>query len=258
MENPVTPSVRRIDFLGVPFDILPEESFDTFFEKLLERNAPFKIALLRYRDFRRAAWNREFQTRLWSCGLVLPIDKSLEWGMRFAGLPVPTRYHPFDFLIKLLGWLERKGKSVYILGGTPREVQQVFDKVRSGFTRLNVVGRHAGRYPREAEPAIIKAISKASPTLIFVGSRVRGNYRFLFEALAPLDLPLAIQSKEAFDIMSGRIRLPDRDTFKRSFRRGTYYTARVFWNPLKWLRLPGYLIYFFMALWQKYFRKPKA
>lgn len=257
MENPVTPKIKRVDFLGVPFDILPEEIFESFFDKLLEKDHSWKIALLRYKDFKRAVFNRELQNRLWTCGLVLPIDKSLEWGIKFSGLPAPHRYHPFDFVIRLLGYLEKKGKSVYILGGTAAEVQRVFDKIRSGFPKLTIVGRYAGKYPKESESSINKAIAKSSPTFIFVGSRVRGKFRYIFDNLKNQDIPIAFFSKEAFNIMSGNKKIPDRETFKKRFKSGTSHLPGALINPLKWLLIPGYIFYFFMTLWQKYFRTKK-
>ncbi len=255
MENPITPRITRLDFLGVPFDVLPEENFDSFFDKLLEKKHSWKVASLRYRDFKRAVFSKDFQNRLWTCALVFPIDKSLEWGMKFSGLTAPQRYHPFDFVIRLLGYLEKKGKSVYILGGTALEVQRVFDRIRSGFPKLTVVGRYAGKYPRESESSIITAIAKSSPTFILVGSRVRGKFRFLFENIKDLNIPIAYYSAEAFNIMSGKKRIPDRETFKKRFKSGTHHLPGSLLNPLKWLKIPGYIFYFFMVLWQKYFRQ---
>jgi len=255
VENPITHDIKRYDFLGVPIDVLPEEQFEDFFAKLLESNASWKIALIRYRDFRRATWRRDFQNQLLSCSLVLPIDQSLEWGMKFAGLPAPHRYHPFDFIIKLLGYLEKKGKSVYLLGGNPNDVQQVFDKVRSGFPKLTVIGRHAGKYPKENEKLILSAIYKSNPTLLFIGSRVRGKMNFVFENTNSLNVPIIFWSDEAFNIMSGKKKITDRESFKRSFKNGTYYIGGALFNPLKWLRIPSYIIYFFMVIWQKYFLK---
>lgn len=251
------PEIRRVSFMGVPFDILPEESFDTFFERAFGSGRGMTIVLLRYRDFRKACWRADLRDKLHSSALVLPIDKSLERGMRFLGLPTPVRYHPFDFMIKLLGSMERKNRSIYLLGGSPREVQSVFDKVRSGFPRITVIGRHAGKFPKDSEEAVLTAIHKASPQLLFLGSRLTGVFKNPFDLAKTLTVPLIVKLGEAFDIMSGRKRIPQREKFKNQFRRGTYYLKGLFWNPLRWFRLLSYVLYGLHLLWCRIFHRSR-
>ena len=152
MENPVVRQIERVSFLGVPFDILAEKNFEPFILKMLESGRPWKIALLGYKEFRRARRDKEFQLRLWKCGLVLPVDLSLEWGMKVLGLTVPVRYHPFDFIIRLMGLLEQKRKSIYLLGGNVVDAQRAAETVRTGFPGLVLVGRRQ-RLPQD--PAVL-------------------------------------------------------------------------------------------------------
>ncbi len=107
--------VNRISVLGVPLDILPPEGI----EDLVLRFADGKnhqIVLLSLWDLMRARRSGEFRTMIAGASLVLPISLSITKGARFLRRSEPVRYMPFDFVVKLLAALEKRTKSVYILG----------------------------------------------------------------------------------------------------------------------------------------------
>jgi len=255
MENPIVKQIQRINFLGVPIDILPEKHLEAFILKMLESGKSWKIVLLSYKDFRKARRDKELQTYLFRAGLVIPVDKSLEWGMKALGLPIPVRYHPFDFAIRLFGILEQKRMSLYLLGGSVPEVQKAADTVKTGFPGLVLIGRHAGRYPKETETTIQTAIQKSSPSLLFAGTGLQGRVKWIFYAEKTITSPLVFWSAEAFQIIVGKKRLPPREIFKSRFRQGTLGLAGLWYNPFRWLRIFSYLSYALIVLFSKLFSK---
>ncbi|MDA8410626.1 MAG: WecB/TagA/CpsF family glycosyltransferase [Treponema sp.] len=177
------PGLRRIAILGVPIDIIPAERLDDLVASF-EDGINHQIILLSVWDLMRARNRVEFKTMVAGADLVVPISASIVKAARFLRHPEPPRYQPFDFIIRLLGILERSGKSAYLLGGSPRIVLKAEGNLRTTFPGLRLVGRHAGAYPRQREPAIVEAIRKASPTLLLVGKGTPGGERWI-----PRNLP---------------------------------------------------------------------
>ena len=176
-------SVTRVSVLGVPVDILPPEAI----EDLVARFADGKnhqIVLLSLWDLMRARRSGEFRTMIAGASLVLPISLSIVKGARFLHRAEPVRYMPFDFVVKLLAALEQRGKSVYLLGSSTTSIQKAEGNIKSTFPGLRVVGRFAGRYPKQMEISIVEAVKKATPSLLLVGTGVPGREKWIPRNLA--------------------------------------------------------------------------
>lgn len=177
------PNLRRINILGVPVDIVPDESLDDLVASF-EDGINHQIILLSVWDLMRARSRVEFKTMVAGASLVIPISQSIVKAAHFLRRTEPRRYQPFDFIIRLLGILERRGESAYLLGGTPHIVIKAESNLRTTFPGLRLVGRYAGGYPRQREAAIVEAVRKASPSLLLVGKGIPGGERWI-----PRNLP---------------------------------------------------------------------
>jgi N-acetylglucosaminyldiphosphoundecaprenol N-acetyl-beta-D-mannosaminyltransferase len=163
--------LNRVSVLGVPVDILPPEGIEDLVARF-EDGMNHQIVLLSLWDLMRARRAGEFRTMIAGASLVLPISLAITRGARFLRRAEPLRYMPFDFVVKLLGALEQRGKSVYILGSTRTSIQKAEGNIKSTFPGLRLVGRYAGRYPKQMEGAIVEAVKKATPSLLLVGAGV--------------------------------------------------------------------------------------
>lgn len=250
MDNPYINTVTRIMFMKVPIDIVPADEVEKIVLDLAERGQLFKLVFLTYRDFTRARRDPEYLAYLKDAALVLPVSKSLENGCGFLKLPLPVRHHPFSLIIRILGILEQKRLSFYLLGGTHREVQTIADNLRTSFPQLKNVGRHAGFFPREKESTIVTAIQKSTPSLLLVGPGVPGKDKWIFRNSQELNVKLAVWSAEAFAIMSLKKQRPDAARFAKS---GEPVGGSVL-NPLKWLRAFSYIWYGILLIFYRLFK----
>jgi N-acetylglucosaminyldiphosphoundecaprenol N-acetyl-beta-D-mannosaminyltransferase len=230
--------VNRISILGVPVDILPEDGI----EDLIVRFADGKnhqIVLLSLWDLMRARRSGEFRTMIAGSSLVLPISLSIIKGARFLRRAEPVRYMPFDFVIKLLGALEQKGKSVYLLGSTRTSIQKAETNIKSTFPGLRVVGRYAGRYPKQMEGAIVEAVKKATPSLLLVGKGVPGREKWIPRNLANFNSGIYLWCSDLFEIFAKRRAKPSRGIFHK----GLEWIPYALMRPWKLYRLFIYLWY---------------
>lgn len=236
-------ALNRISVLGVPVDILPEDRIEDLVASF-EDGKNHQIVLLSLWDLMRARRNVEYRTMVAGASLVLPISLSIVRGARFLRRQEPPRYMPFDFAVKVLGILERKGKSVYLLGSNRAKVQRAENNIKTTFPGLRVVGRYAGRYPKTAETAIIEAVRKATPSLLLVGSGVPGRERWIPRNLPRFNSGIYLWCSDLFEVFADGRGRPSKALFQRGLEWMTYILRR----PWKAYRLFVYLWYLALLL----------
>ncbi len=229
--------VNRVTILGVPVDILPVEDIDELVVRFAD-GKNHQIVLLSLWDLMRARRVGEFRTMISGASLVLPISVAITKGAHFLRKAEPIRYMPFDFVIKLLAALEHHGKSVYLFGATRTCIQKAEGNIKSTFPGLRVVGRYAGRYPRNMEASIIEAVKKATPSLLLVGSGVPGREKWIPRNLSHFNSGLYLWCSDLFDVFAERRPRPLKSLFQNGLE----------WIPA-FLRRPWRLHRVFIYLW---------
>ncbi|MEE8441602.1 MAG: WecB/TagA/CpsF family glycosyltransferase, partial [Spirochaetia bacterium] len=155
--------VERTDVLRIPLHSLTDTDMPEVVDAMLAENRVSQIMLLRWWDLMRARADRELRRCTQDAALSLPVTKLVVAGARFLRHKRPPRHLPFDLTIRLLGALEDKKRSVYILGGTTESLRTVEQNLRETFPGLRFVGRYTGYFNRVVESDIITAIRKAGP-----------------------------------------------------------------------------------------------
>jgi N-acetylglucosaminyldiphosphoundecaprenol N-acetyl-beta-D-mannosaminyltransferase len=236
-------SLNRISLLGVPLDILPEQEIEAVVARF-EDGANHQIILLSLWDLLRARRQGEYRTMVLGASLVLPIALSICRGAKFLKKPIPIRYMPFDFTVKLLAALERRGKSAYLLGSTRSGVQKAESNIKSTFPGLSVVGSHPGKFRRDRESALLEAIRKATPSLLLVGKGVPGRERWIPRRLSSFSSGIYLWCSDLFEVFAETRPKPSREIFARGLEWCLYLPRR----PWKALRIFPYLRFCILLL----------
>jgi N-acetylglucosaminyldiphosphoundecaprenol N-acetyl-beta-D-mannosaminyltransferase len=222
--------------------------------ELLAQGTEQNIVLLSLWDLLKARRNGEYRNYVRKAALVIPISKSIVWGIRFLSGKKAARYMPFDFVINLLAILEKREFSAYLLGGQKRVLVKAEKNIRQTFPCLRLVGRFPGSFKRQEEAVIIEAIRKASPTLLLVGKGVRGEEHWIARNSARLGGVMRLWCSDLFEIFAERKKHPSR----ASFEHGLEWIGFCFQNPFKFFRLFPYIYYHLLLLITKLFAKPNA
>jgi N-acetylglucosaminyldiphosphoundecaprenol N-acetyl-beta-D-mannosaminyltransferase len=217
--------LSRVRILGVPVDILPEDHLDDLVARF-DDGKNHQIILLSLWDLMRARRSSEFGTMVAGASLVLPISLSIVRAAHFLRRAELKRYMPFDFAVRLLGALERKGKSVYFLGGTMSSILKAEANIRSTFPGIRVVGRHAGRYPRAMEPAIVEAVRKSAPSLLLVGRGIPGRERWIPRNLPRFNSGIYCWCSDLFEVFAEKRGKPSRPAFAKGLEWAPYLLRR--------------------------------
>ena len=252
MENEVTEVIcKRITLLKIPIDIVKPEHLEKVVFQLLAEGKGQNIVLLSVWDLLRARRNTEYRNFVKNAALVIPISKSLVKGCRFLLKKKPVRYMPFDFVINLLTALEEREHSCYFLGSKKQILTKIEKNIRETFPCLRIVGRFSGSFKRHAEPIIIEAIRKASPSLLLVGKGVRSNEFWIVRNSEHLGNGLRLWCSDLFDIFAERKKHPSKTVFDL----GLEWVGYCLHNPVKLLRLFPFLYYDLLLLIYKIFKR---
>jgi N-acetylglucosaminyldiphosphoundecaprenol N-acetyl-beta-D-mannosaminyltransferase len=234
---------QRYDIMRVGIDLLDEGEIASAIDELVARDKPAQIVLARWWDFMRARRSRRYRQCLSEADLVLPVSRSLVVaGSALRGVRLP-RYMPFDFVIRALGALEERSRSLYVLGGSHTAIKIVEQNLRETFPGIRFVGRHAGRFRKQREVDIITAIRKAHPDFVLIGSGVPSRERWVSRHRGQLSPSIFLFSSEVFDIFADRRRRGSRTAFKRGLDFVPDLLRRP-WRALRFFAFVWFLVLF--------------
>jgi len=239
----------RVNLLKVPVDIISPEELGSFVYDLLKDDKEHNIVLLSLWDLLWARMNSEYRFYVLRADLVIPISKSIISGVKFLTGKKAFRYMPFDFIVSMLTILENREFSCYLLGGKNKVLLKTEKNIRQTFPRLRIVGRYPGYFKKQDEATIIKAIKKASPSLLLAGKGIRGKERWIARNTLALGKGMRLWCSDIYDVFAERKKHPSR----MAFNSGLEWIGYCFQNPLKFFRIFPYIYYIFMLLIYKIF-----
>lgn len=194
----------RISILGVPVDIINGENLDEKIETIIRGNQPEQIRFLSFSDFMRAKFSKESRALIESCALIVPTSSRLVKAAQFLYKRPAMAFAPFPFIIRLLGFIEKKGGSVYLLGGKKKETIISESNLKTSFPGISFIGRYTAHFHKNMESNIITAIKKASPSLLLAGTGLKGKDKWIYRNKQKFNPGLNIFEEECFKIFSGK------------------------------------------------------
>ena len=240
METDRPGSTERITILDIPVDKVHLDDLPAVVEDLLSRDSVNQIVFINTRGLLKARRNKEYQAFLKNAALVIPTSKGLVWGARASRKGEIYRQMPFEFVIHLLGAVEKIQGSLYIIGQKPAELQSVENNLKTSFPQLKCVGRYTGFYPREMKNDIITSIKKTAPSLLLAGRGLQNREQWIYENRTLFSPGIFIWCGDCFDIFSGRKERPS----KAAWKSGMYKFPETIVRPWRLLRI---FIYFYYA-----------
>ena len=243
-------NTTRVTLLKIPLDIVKPEELPGIFSNLIkEKNFPDKkqgqnIVLLSLWDLLRARRNKDYFNYISNAALIIPISKSLVTGVKFLTGQKVYRYMPFKFIVSLLSTFEKQEYPLFLLGGKNKILKKAEKNIRSTFPLIKIIGRYEGRFKKQEESVIIKAIKKSSPSLLLVGKGIRGEEHWIVKNEDRLNSGLRLWCSDLFDVFAEKKHRPSDAIFDRGLECLNY----CFNNPFKLFRIIPYIYYKLLLL----------
>ena len=141
--------------------------------------------------------------------LCTPDGMPMVWAGRLEGFREMDRVYGPDLLLEVCAWSEASGCRHFFYGGTEGVAEQLAEKLKARFPRLEVAGTFTPPF-RALNPAEEKKLAEqvraARPDILWVGLSTPKQEKFMAEFLPRLEATLMIGVGAAFDFHSGRVR----------------------------------------------------
>ena len=238
----------RIYVLGLPIDIVNNNCLPELIEELYRMPGNKQILLLNFHDFMKAQFNLNFRKIVFNSALILPVSRKIIWAAKFLRLQKPYLYYPYDFIIRLLGILEEKSHSVYLLCSDSRGVKRVESTVRNTFPKIRIVGRYTGHFRTDEAKDIITAIKKSSPALLLAGKSLKRRQAWLNDKANQINTGISIWEGSFADVFAGRKQKPNYECYNPI--RGLFV---LIIKPWRIFRIFTYIIFYIRVFFQRIF-----
>ncbi len=245
-------SVTRIHILGIPVDVVSDDALPEVIEGFYSLKDHRQIIFLDFQELMRCRFIKERRNAVTRAALIIPVSSLIVKAARFLHRDIPPLRRTYPFIIRLLGILEQKNKSLYLLGSSMRGVRLAESSLKATFPGLQIVGRYASHFPGEREKDVITAIKKASPTLLLAGKGLKKQHLWISGKQSQLSPGLSVWEGNCIDVFSGKRPKPDDRPAVRFFQA----FGRTLVHPWRFFRFFRYL-YFFLLLLIERIRLPK-
>ena len=156
----------RTDVLGVGFDDLTLEEAAQAGAALVEGEG-FHYAVTPNPEFILAARkDPAFRQALLDADLVLADGIGVVYSAKLLGQPLKGRAPGIEFAQRLVAWMAKNGKRLFLLGAKPGVAELAAANLKDKYPGLIVCGTHDG-YFKEDEP-VVEAIRQAAADVVFV------------------------------------------------------------------------------------------
>ena len=199
----------RTDVLGVGFDDLTLEEAAAAGAALVEAGG-FHYAVTPNPEFLLAAkHNPAFRQALLGADLVLADGVGVVYSAKILGRPLKGKVPGIDFAQRLLAWMARHGKRLFLLGAKPGVAEEAGRRICARYSDLVLCGTHDGYF--KDEQAILPQIAAAKPDLLFVCLGAPKQEKWMARWGQHTGAKLAIGLGGCLDVFAGNVeRAPER------------------------------------------------
>jgi N-acetylglucosaminyldiphosphoundecaprenol N-acetyl-beta-D-mannosaminyltransferase len=198
-----SPSPVRRSVLGVPVDACSIDSAVREIERWVDERRG-GAALYINAHLYNLIWDDPALAEVFDdCSLVYADGMSVVWAARMLGHEVPERV-PLTYAIEDLAanW-DRRGFSVYFLGGDPGRAETAAARLTERYPGIQVAGCHHGYFDDAESPAIIDDINAAKPDILLVGLGNPRQETWVAGNITRLDVAATMTCGGLFDWVSG-------------------------------------------------------
>lgn len=248
--NMIDNNRTRISILGVPVDMVGMSQAVEIFEKLMNSDSCGIIVTPNSEIIVNAEKDNELRDIIISADLVIPDGIGLVYASRILGYPLKERVTGIDFLYLILDWLEKNGKSVYLLGSKPGNsvnpgvAELAASKMKEAFPDLKISGTHHGYFSPDDEQQLVDEINGSGADFLCVALGAPKQEKFIAKYKSSLKVKAAIGVGGSLDVWAGTVRRAPE--FYR--KHGLEWLYRFIRQPSRYRRIAALPLFMFKVL----------
>ncbi len=167
-----SPAWQRIALRGVAFDALTEPQLVAHLFAAVDDRCGGWIITANLDILRRATHDADFASMMRQADVVTADGMPLVWASRLRGTPLPQRVAGSAMVWSIAAEAARRGRSLFLLGGTPGAAEGAARVLCERFPGLRVVGMHCPPLGFErdsmAMAVIEQQLAATQPDIVYV------------------------------------------------------------------------------------------
>jgi N-acetylglucosaminyldiphosphoundecaprenol N-acetyl-beta-D-mannosaminyltransferase len=243
--------VNIVNILGLAIDNVSRDQSIVKVMNMIDNRGLFHILFLNPYKIQKIKFNSDLRLIYSKANMYLTSGAGIQWAAKMQNSSIKERISILSFMMDLIRIAEMKEHTVFLVGGKPEIVERAFFNIRKSFPKIRIVGRHGGYFSAEREKAIIEAIQKSEPDIIFVGLGFPKEDEWIYKLKSELKHGVIISVGGSIDIISGVIKKAP----PFFMTRGIEWFYRIITRPWRIGRLFMVSIFFVAVIWKRLFKK---
>jgi N-acetylglucosaminyldiphosphoundecaprenol N-acetyl-beta-D-mannosaminyltransferase len=240
----------RQEVLGIPVDPLPVDAVMARIAEFIASGEPHHIFTADASGIMRAQDDLLLRAIVRQADLITPDGAGVMLASELHGTRLPERVSGVDLVERIAALSADKGYRVYLFGAAEGVADAAAAALIDRHPGLQIAGTRHGFFSAGEEAAIVAAIVRAEPQVLFVALGIPKQEQFIRAHFAELGIPVMIGVGGSFDVISGRLQRAPR----WMQRTGLEWLYRLAQEPKRLPRLAA-LPNFIVAVWKE--RKAK-
>jgi N-acetylglucosaminyldiphosphoundecaprenol N-acetyl-beta-D-mannosaminyltransferase len=198
---------QRINFAGIPVDVLTAQSLAEALGKLVDSGRLGQLACtLNAEGLFRAKEDPRFAEALLAADLIHADGMPIVWLSPLFGRKLPEKLTTTDVVHPIAQHAARKGHSFYFLGARPGVAEQAAAVLAARHPGLQILGTHHGYFQGGAEEEmVIREINRLRPDVLWVGLGRPRQELWAMRNRNRLQVPVIKTCGGLFDFISGQV-----------------------------------------------------
>lgn len=187
-----------------------------------------------------AVKDREFEQVLNKGHLVVPDGIGVVIASRFYGTPFRERVAGFDLMLQLMEIADKKGSSIYLLGGKEGVAEEAAIKLTERYGGIRIAGARNGYFAAESEENIIDEINSSNADILLVALGAPKQEKFIYRHREKLKVRIAMGVGGSLDVLAGRAKRAPQ-FFRNAGLEWFYRLIRDPKRIIRMMRLPKFI-----------------
>jgi N-acetylglucosaminyldiphosphoundecaprenol N-acetyl-beta-D-mannosaminyltransferase len=236
-----TEEIRIREILGIPIAMTDYDGAMDVMDTMVERRERGYVIAAAVHAVMVGRDDPEMRDALLGSTLTVPDGMPVVWAANWLGENLPDRVYGPELMRRYNNHCAEHGHRVWLYGGRDQgSLVQLALSMRRKHPGIRVVGGYSPPFralTAEEEDAIVEQINEAQPDVLWVGTGVPKQEKWMARMRDRLEVPVMCGVGAAFDFHAGRVsQAPD-----WMQERGLEWTYRIAQEPRR--LLPRYLYY---------------
>ncbi|MBI4547765.1 MAG: WecB/TagA/CpsF family glycosyltransferase [Ignavibacteriae bacterium] len=192
-----------VDVLGIRIDNVSMEEAISQIELMIHSQRNHYVVPVNPEMIVAAQTNVQFREALNNASLALPDGIGTVLASRFMGKPLKERVTGIDTVKRLAAVAHFKGLRLFFLGAAPGVAEQAAQRLKTLYSKLEIVGTYSGSPDPTEEEEICNRIAVAKPHILFVAYGAPQQELWVARNLQRLKAPVVMCVGGTFDYIAG-------------------------------------------------------